>query len=150
MMSHDWVPGPHTPERPVSQERSGTPGMHPQPSSSAVSQSLSSPSQISVDGPTSPTHEPHLPRTQVCVPRTHSPTALPHGWVVPSTHSHPSSMIVSQSLSSPSHASVAGPTSPVHVPQEPSTQVCVPLTHSPTSLPQGWVVPSAQPHPSSM
>jgi hypothetical protein len=64
---------------------------------------------------------------------------------------HPSPLYASpsQSWSSASHCSGCGPT-PLHAPHVPFVwHVCVPFTHSPTSLPQGCVAPLMQEHPGS-
>src|SRR5438552_1154310 len=56
----------------------------------------------------------------------------------------------SQSRSLSSHWRGAAPTEPVHAPKVPSErQVCVPATHSPTSVPQARVAGGTQPQPSS-
>src|SRR5438045_2119136 len=102
-----------------------------QPLSTTPSQSLSLPSpQISLTGPTEPAHRAHAPAVQVCVPVLHSPTSVPHTCV------SPSSTMPSQSSSLLLHTSVPGPTEPTHGPSMPWSQVCVPATHSPVSMPQ--------------
>src|SRR5690606_40138628 len=63
-----------------------------------------------------PAHTLHWPRTQIWVPVLHSPTLVPQGRV------RPSSMVPSQSLSTPSQISALG-TQPPHTPDRKSTRL---------------------------
>src|SRR5690349_16664608 len=122
---HWLVPALHTPAMPVT-HAPPPPGL---PSSTPVSQSLSSPSHTS--GAAAPFD------TQVsdafwhcCVPGPHTPAA-------PVLQPAPppalfSSAPLSQSLSRPSHVSALGKTSPSQpAGHAPPTHVCVPPTHWP-------------------
>src|SRR5690606_19366768 len=136
---HTSVP-PLQVRTPVSQSPMPVPQAPPPPgfpSSGVPLQSLSSPSQISGEGPIAPTHVPsHAgPIEQVSTPGRHWPTSLPHGRVMPS-------MTPSPLLSRPSPTSGVGPV-PVHAPHTPATQVSVPAEQSPRSVPQVRTSPSS-------
>src|SRR5690349_14294204 len=88
------------------------------------SQSLSLPSQISGTGPVP--LQVSTPLTQVVTPGVHSPTLLPQGPPVPGRL--PSSIMLLQSLSMPSHVSGAGVFEGVQL-QLPPVQISVPLLH---------------------
>ncbi len=114
------------------------------------SQSSSRLLQVSVAGLTPPMHVAHRPLTQVSIPGRQRPTiAWPHGRVVPSRQSHPSSTTPSQFSSPPLQSSGAGPIPPRQAPHTPAAQVSVPWRQSPTSLPHGREIPSTMPSQSS-
>src|SRR4051812_47660039 len=124
--------------------------MQRHPSSTTPSQLSSIPLHVSWPGLTAPAHDPHAPPLHVCVPDLHAPTALPQRRTCPLAQAHPSSTTPLQfSSTDPSHTSVTGPTEPVHDPQVPLAQVCVPALHAPTLVPHDCTAPSTHEHPSS-
>src|ERR1043165_1381446 len=98
-------------------------------SSTTPSQSLSTPSQVSTVGPTSPGHT-SAPFEQVRRPVLHAPIELPHTWLASIGLS---STWPLQSSSRPLQRSGVGPTSPAHC-RLPPTQIVVPSRHSPAPL----------------
>ena len=129
------VPGVHSPV--PSPHEAPPPGS---PSSAVPSQSLSRPSHTSGAGGVSPRQIMDAP-THWIVPSAHSPTLDPQGVPVPGTAL---SAVPSQSLSSPSHVSVVGPTAPVQD-GTPPVHSTVPSAHSPTLEPQGTPMPGMDP-----
>src|SRR5262245_48731538 len=134
---------PHTPAEQVCVPLRQAPTSVPQgcvsDSSTLLSQSSSLLLQVSATGPTEPAQVVHWPETQVCVPATHSPVSVPQPRVEPSMQLQPSSTRPSQLSSRPLQVSVVGLIAPTQVPQAPAVQVCVPLWHTPVSMPHGCV-----------
>ncbi len=140
------VPGTHprgTPPMQFSDVRRHSPrpqSVLPNPSSVAPSQSSSAPLHTSTDGPTSPTQSPQAAPTQSCSPSVQPPTPRKAGSPVqqdcrsPSRHPHGglSSVLPSQSSSSPfPHSSVRGrPGSQTS--GDPATQLSTVRSHEPT------------------
>src|SRR5512139_2033834 len=91
------------------------------------------------------THPATPPQTRALPAQT--PSWSGHGGALRSAIS---SVLLSQSLSSPSQTSPIGPVSPAHGPHVPPTHVCVPCTHAPALDPQACVAPSVHVQPSSV
>src|SRR5262245_51539594 len=103
-------------------------------SSIAPSQSLSFPSQTSIDGSVNGT--PSRPDPEhINTPGEQTPgTPVEH---VPPPWAAPSSTLPLQSSSTPSHVSAVGVTSPEQGPHAPPWHACVPSLHAPTPLVDG-------------
>src|SRR4051812_14075889 len=84
------------------------------------------------------------------MPVSQAPKLEPQGRVAPSWQSQYSSVTPLQLSSTPLQVSVPGLTSPTQSLQWPLTQVLVPATHGPTSVPQRCVAPLTQSQPSSV
>src|SRR3989344_7964347 len=108
-------------------------------SSTSPSQSLSAPSQASLEGPICSWVRVIVPLTQERICAWQDPSSLPS-----TISARPSSTRPSQSSSSALQISSVPSTRPLQDPHRPSEQVWVPATQEPSSVPQLRTSPSRQ------